>query len=263
MKGRHPLEQLGATPENADACRAAQLVRGEGEEVAAECRDVDAPVRSSLRRVDDHDRALLVRPGGERLDRVDRPQRVRDEGGRDDLDAALLFDHFERIELQLAAAVDGDRAELRAGTLCDLLPGNEVRVVLELGRDNDVAGIETVEPPGVGDKVQRLGRAAREDNLARGSGVDEGAYLLARALEALGRQLGEQVDAAVDVCVRGLVELAQRVEHLPRLLRAHRGVEVGERLAVEAMLEDREVRAELARVELGLCCDRRRHGLRP
>ena len=54
-----------------------------------------------------------------------------------------------------------------------------------------------------------------------------------------------------------------RVEHLPRLLRAHRRVEVGEQFPVEALLEDREVRAELARVELGLCCDRRRHGLRP
>ena len=61
----------------------------------------------------------------------------------------------------------------------------------------------------------------------------------------------------MDVCVRGLVELALRVEHLPGLLRAHRGVEVGERLTVEALLEDREVRAEGVRVELGLSCDRR------
>jgi hypothetical protein len=42
-------------------------------------------------------------------------------------------------------------------------------------------------------------RAAREDDLARGGGVDEGPHLLARALEALGRLLGEQVDAAVEL----------------------------------------------------------------
>jgi hypothetical protein len=68
-------------------------------------------------------------------------------------------------------------------------------VVLELGRNNEVAGAEVVESPGVGDEVQRLGRAAREDDLARGGGVDEGPHLLARSLEALGRPLGEQVDA--------------------------------------------------------------------
>jgi len=134
-------------------------------------------------------------------------------------------------------------------------------VVLELGRNDDVAGAELVEAPGVGDEVERLGRAAREDDLAYGGRVDEGPHLLARALEALGRPLGEQVDAAMDVGVRGLVELALRVEHLPRLLRAHRGVEVGERLTVEALLEDRKVRAELVRVELDLCCDRRLDGL--
>src|SRR5205814_2542426 len=40
-----------------------------------------------------------------------------------------------------------------------------------------------------------------------------------------------------------------RVEHLARLLRARRRVEVGERLAVEGLLEDGEVRAQLVRVE--------------
>jgi hypothetical protein len=162
-----------------------------GEEVATELQDIDAPVRRGLRRVHDHDRPLLVRPGSELLDRVDRPERVRDEVVGDDLDAALPRDRVERVELQLATTVDGDRAELRAGTLRDLLPGDEVRVVLELGRNDDVAGAEIVEAPGVGDEVQRLGRAAREDDLARGGRVDEGPHLLARALEALGRPLGE------------------------------------------------------------------------
>ena len=59
--------------------------------------------------------------------------------------------------------------------LRDELPGDEVRVVLELGDDDDVAGAEVVEAPGVGDEVDRLGRAAREDDLALGRRVDEGA----------------------------------------------------------------------------------------
>ena len=44
------------------------LCAGEREEVAAERLHVDAQVRRRLRRVDDDDRALLVRPRGERCD---------------------------------------------------------------------------------------------------------------------------------------------------------------------------------------------------
>ena len=89
VERRHRLEQLRASPERADARRAAHLVGREREEVAVELLDVDRVVRCGLRGVDDHDRALLVRPRGEPLDRVDRPQRVRDEVVGDDLDVAL------------------------------------------------------------------------------------------------------------------------------------------------------------------------------
>ena len=85
----HRLEQLEPAPQRADARRPAHLVRREREEVAAERLDVDRLVRRRLRPVDDHDRALLVRPGRELLDRVDRPERVRDEVVRDHLDPAL------------------------------------------------------------------------------------------------------------------------------------------------------------------------------
>src|SRR6185437_1129747 len=54
--------------------------------------------------------------------------------------------------------------------------------------------------------------------------------------------------------VRGLVELAEGVEHLPRLLRAGCGIEVRERLAVDLLLEDREVGAQSLRVKRGSSC---------
>src|SRR3954451_8266962 len=69
-------------------------------------------------------------------------------------------------------------------------------------------------------------------------------------LERLGRALGQHVDAAMAVRVRGLVTLRHRVENLPRLLRARGRVEERERLAVDLLLEDREVAAQYLRVEL-------------
>ena len=80
-------------------------------------------------------------------------------------------------------------------------------MVLELGDEDEVARAELVQAPRVRDEVDRLGRVPDEDHLARAGAFSERAHLLACALELLGRPLGEPVDAAVDVRVRGLVEL--------------------------------------------------------
>ena len=111
------------------------------------------------------------------------------------------------------------------------------------------------EPPRVRDEVDRLRRVPCEDDLARLRRVDERGDLLPRALVALGGALRERVDAPVHVAVRGLVEGPDRIEDLARLLGADRGVEVGERLAVDLLLEDREVAAQLAGIELRLSVD--------
>src|SRR5207249_11232253 len=67
---------------------------------------------------------------------------------------------------------------------------------------------------------------SREDHLAVRGRVDVRTHLLPRALVAGGRAFGERVDATMDVRVGVLVELAHRVEHLPRLLRRGGRVEV-------------------------------------
>ena len=184
--------------------------------------------------------------------RVDRAERVRDEVVRDDLHVAAA----PRSRRARPAAARRCRrsgcAELRAGPLRDELPRHEVRVVLELGDHDDVAGAEVGEPVGVGDQVQGLGGVAHEDDLAVRRGVDEGAHLLAGALEARGRALAERVDAAVDVRVRVLVELAHRVEHLARLLGRRGRVEVGDAASRwSAARRRRSRRAASARRALG------------
>ena len=259
QEGLHPLEQLRASPQEADPARAAHLVAGDGHEVGAERLDVDAAVRRCLRGVAHVDRALLVCPGGERGDVADRPQRVRDEVRRDDLHAAAGGDLVQRIQPDLAVVVQGKHAEVRAHPLGHVLPGDVVRVVLELGDDHEIAGTEVVQAPGVGDEVDRLGRVAEEDDLAGRGRVHECARLLAGALVRRRRALAERVDAAVDVRVRGLVEAVHRLQHLARLLGGDRGVQVRERLAVEVLLEDGEVGPQLVRVDSRLR-GRYRHG---
>ena len=69
--------------------------------------------------------------------------------------------------------------------------------------------------------------------------------------------LREPIDAPMDVRVLVLVERAHPVEHLARLLRRGRGVEERDGLAVDELVEDREVLAQPGRIEHG--CNRRCH----
>ncbi len=71
----------------------------------------------------------------------------------------------EEVEPELAVVVHRQHAEDRPGALCGRLPRHEVRVVLELRREDDVTRPQVVGTPGVGDEVQRLGRIAHEDDL--------------------------------------------------------------------------------------------------
>ena len=102
----------------------------------------------------------------------------------------------------------------------------------------------------VGDQVDRLGRAARADDLLDGSAaLRKRCTLHAGVLVGGGGALAQLVDAAVDVGAVREIELADRVDHRQRRLRRGGVVEVGERLAVYRLIERREVFAQRGRVE--------------
>src|SRR2546423_9768257 len=245
----HREQKLAAPPQRPDAARPAHLVGRDRDEVGAERLYVDVDVRRGLGGVADEDRTLLVRPRDELLHRVDRPERVRHLVRGDDLDVPLRRDTVERGEIELALLGERDHRELRSRTPRDVLPGNEVRVMLELADDDEVTGAKIVQAPRVRDEVDRLRRVSYEDDLAYVGRVQQGAHLLARALERGSRPFRKHVDAAVHVRVRRRIELGHRLHHPARLLRARGGVEEGERLAVDQLLEDGEVRANRAGVE--------------
>ncbi len=106
-------------------------------------------------------------------------------------------------------------------------------------------------------------------------GVEEAPHLLARGLVGVGRARRQRVGGAVDVGVLVLVEMREAVDHRLRLLRRRGVVEPDQRLAVDLLLQDREVApdriaskgaraiAELARscgYELGGCLPRGSRG---
>ena len=139
----------------------------------------------------------------------------------------------ELIEHELAAAVDRRHLERAAGLLAHHLPGHDVGVMLERGDQDLVARAEARPRIGLRDEIDRLGRAAHEDDLARRARVDEAAHALARRLEGVGGGLAERVHAAVHVGVRVRLVVLDGAQHRQRPLRGGGAVEVHERVPVD------------------------------
>src|SRR5262249_41750130 len=143
------------------------------------------------------------------------------------------------LEDDLAAVVDRGDAEARALLGAEELPRDDVRVVLEPGDDDLVARADVPPAVALRDQVDRLRRAAQEDDLAWGRGVQEAAHLLARGLVGIGGPPGERVRRAVDVRVLVLVEMLQTIDDRLGLLGRRAVVEPDQRAAVHLLLEDR------------------------
>ena len=214
---------------------AEQLVPGEDEEVGAELLHVDLHVRDRLRAVDQHARADAVRHLDDLLGRRDGAERVRDLRERDELRLAVE-QLAVLVEQHLAAVVHRGHAQLRALGERKLLPRHDVGVVLEVRDDDLVALADVLQAPALRHQVDRLGRAADEDDLLGRRRVDEARDLLARALVGVGRARREFVRGAVDVGVLVRVEVRQPVDHRLRLLRGRRVVEPDQRPAVDLLL---------------------------
>jgi hypothetical protein len=203
-------------------------------------------VADRLRRVDDGHGADGAGTAAEFLHRIDPAQRVRymrerehPHGGREH--------RVERRQVESALGVDADHghiAQRGAGGLGDLLPGDEIRVMLHLGREDHVAGLEPAAET-ARDDVDAFGRAAGEDDLRGIGGVDEFRDAGPGPLKRVGRPIGQRVQAAMDVAVVALVIPDQRVDHAAGLLRRCSIIEIDERLAVDLLVQDREVGADV------------------
>ena len=189
----------------------------------------------------------FLRQPGDLVHRIHGPEGVRDVDHRDDA-GPVAQERGKPVHVELAAVGDRRRQHLRAGQVGDHLPGHDVRVVLHPGEEHLVPLAEGVAAERGGHQVQALGGAPDEDHLVGGLRPDELRHPPPRALVVLGRPFREDVDAAVDIRVAGLVNVVHGVEDGARLLGARGVVEVGDRLAADLLRQDREVGADLFEV---------------
>ena len=245
LPGRHGVEQRAPAVKDADARHPGHLVPGERQEIAAERLHVDRHVPDRLRGVHHCHGADPLRPRAELGHGIDRAERVGNMGEGVELDLGRE-QPVELGEVELAV-VPGHRdvAELRARARGDELPGHEVAVVLHLRQEDDVARLEIGTAPARGHQVDRLGRAAGENDFLGSGGVDEFHDARARALIVVGRPRGQGMEAAVHVRVVALVETGEDVDHGLRALRGGGVVEVDEGLPVHQLVQGGEVGADV------------------
>ena len=251
LVGRHGLEQLLPSPEDADPRGAVHLVAGHRVEVAVEFPHFDLQVGRRLRSVHDHERSALPGEGGDLPHRVHRAERVRDMHQGDDA-RAVVQPRGEVVEVEFAPVRDPGRRDRRPGGFGHHLPGDDVRVVLHLGEQHFVAGAERVAPEARSHQVQPFRRAPDEDHFLGGVGAEECRQAAPRLLVLPGGAFGEHMDAAMDVRVPGLVHPVHGVEHRPGFLRTRGVVQVRDRSAARLLAQDGEVGAHPVEV-VGRC----------
>jgi hypothetical protein len=208
-----------------------------------EVADVDREVADRLGAVDQDARVVAVGERRHLLDGRHGSEHVRGMAEGDEL-RPRAEQVLERRHVDPAALVERDDFEIRPLVVGEQLPGHDVRVVLERRQDDLVARADVRPPPALRDEVDRLGRAAHEDDLVRARRSEEARDGGASLLVALGRAAGHRVGAAVHVGVVRRVELAHRLDDLLGLLRRGRVVEPDQRAPVDLAMQDREVPAD-------------------
>jgi hypothetical protein len=131
-------------------------------------------------------------------------------------------------------------------------------VVLEVGEQDLVAGLEVGPAPAFRDEVDAFGGAADEHAAAGVLEAEELRDGAARGFVGRGGFFAEEVDAAVDVGVLLGVIALERLDHHRRLLGSRGVIEIGQRSAAHGTSQDREVLAAGGDVERGHEAERRR-----
>jgi len=252
----HRFEEFLLAVQATDTGRTGHLVPRERVEVGVDFLHVNGHRRDGLGTVDEDVRIVVVGNFSQVGDGVDGSKRVRDVDDAHHL--GVVGDQFLRVvHVEVAVVVDTDVLDIRAGSLCDLLPRHHRGVVLHLGHDHLVTGSEFVQPPGVGHEVLGLGGVSRENHLlAAAACADERRDPVVGLLVGDTGDLAQVVESAVDVRVHLPVVLGDGLDHRFRRLCRRCVVQIHELLTVELALENRKIGANVLDIEylgLGRC----------
>ena len=113
--------------------------------------------------------------------------------------------------------------------------------MLHLADEDVIPRTDERVAPGISHRVERRRGARREDDLLLFGRPDKGGDPLPGLLVQLRGLLRQEMHAAVNVRVQAPVEVIDRIDHLPGLLRRGSAVEVNQRLTVDLAVQDRKL----------------------
>jgi hypothetical protein len=124
--------------------------------------------------------------------------------------------------------------------------------MLHLRKQNLVSGFDIPGTPGGGDKIDPLGRAAREDDFICAPRIDELRGTPASSFVCGCSAIAQLVNPAMDVCVIPFVVVPQRVNDCAWFLRRRRIIEINERLPMDFLVKDWEIASKASPIYPGL-----------
>ena len=235
----HRLEDSASADKSPDAHRTTHLVSAERIEIDVEVIETDTQVRGALRPVTHHQCVGGPRDAHDVAHRIQRPHGIRHVVERDDL-RARTHERAQRLEVDALIVREGANEERRAACDGELLPRDEVRMVLECGDDDLVTRPDVFMPPGGRHEVERLRGAAREDQAVRIRNTKELRNPRTRRVVAFRGAGREIVRAAMRIRIVPLIVIAHRVEHDTGLLGSGRRIQVVKPGVID---EERKIRA--------------------
>src|SRR5262249_24667959 len=143
--------------------------------------------------------------------------------------------------LQLSRVVHREGADHGTSLLRDQLPGYQVGVVLHLGNEDLIAGLEETPAIAGSNQIERSGSARGEDDLRGMTGIDESPHLFAGLVIGCRRLLAQGMNTPVHVGGVGQLEGADRVNDLTRTLAGSRVVEIDQRIPADSRSQPRKV----------------------
>ena len=184
------------------------------------------------------------------LQRIDRPQRVRNMCNRDHL-GPRPQQLFEFLKHQLARVVDRRDPQLRALFFAQQLPRHDVRVVFHRRDQYLIAGSHVRAPVGLRYQVDGLRRPTRTKIISLACAAFTKRPYLSRAFSNSSVAICDRImHAAMNIRVFALVVPHQRVDHRPRFLRCSRVIEINQRMPMHLRVQDRKILPDSLQVEL-------------
>ena len=160
---------------------------------------------------------------------------------------ALREQSFVIVELELTGRIARNHLDDCARFFGNELPRNDVGVMFQDGDDDFVTRLECRLHVGICNQVNGFGRTAYENNFLRRRSSDKVTNDVACIFVGVCRCGRERVSATVNVGVLVFVVVLEAVNDDLRALRRCTVIEPNERMAVDLLRKNREVRTDLGK----------------